>query len=137
VNGPASAKVVSFVHDVANKLVQSETRPQFVKVQTGPHAGGIPGSGGGGGYGPYFGSIPDFAPVEKGVKFSDVRPGSPAAKAGLQGGDILISFAGKPILNLHDFTFALRNANVGDVVPVTVLRDGKEVNAKVTLEARK
>jgi hypothetical protein len=137
VSGPASAKVVNFVHDVANKVAQTPTRPQFVKVEAGPHAGGIPGSGGGGGYGPYFGSIPDFAPVEKGVKFSDVRPGSPAAKAGFKGGDILISFAGKPVLNLHDFTFALRNAKVGDVVLVTVLRDGKEVTANVTLEARK
>ena len=30
-------------------------------------------------YGPAFGSIPDFAENENGVKFSDVRPGSPAA----------------------------------------------------------
>ena len=44
------------------------------------------GGSGGGGYGPYFGSIPDFGEVENGVRFSDVRPASPAAKAGLKGG---------------------------------------------------
>ena len=37
------------------------------------------------GYGPYFGSIPDFAEGSTGVQFADVREGSPAAKAGLQG----------------------------------------------------
>ena len=41
---------------------------------------------GGGGYGPYFGSIPDFGQVETGVRFSDVKPNSPAAKAGLKAG---------------------------------------------------
>jgi hypothetical protein len=137
ISGTASAKVVNLVYDVASRLTADPNRPQFVKVQVNPHAGGVAGSGGGGGYGPYFGSIPDFAPVEKGVKFSDVRPGSPAAKAGLQGGDILVGFGDKPILNLHDFTFALRNSQVGDVVTVKFLRDGKEMTAKVTLEARR
>jgi Zn-dependent M28 family amino/carboxypeptidase len=137
INGPASAKVVSLVYDIAAKLIAAEERPKFVKVQSGPHSGTAPSGTGGGGYGPYFGSIPDFAPVEKGVKFSDVRPGSPAAKAGLKGGDIMIGFGDKPINNLYDFTYALRNSKVGDVVEVKYLRDGKEQTASVTLEARR
>jgi S1-C subfamily serine protease len=137
ISAEPSAKVVSLIYDVASKLTAAADRPQFAKVQaTNPHGGAAP-SGGGGGYGPYFGSIPDFAQVPQGVKFSDVRPGSPAAKAGLQGGDILIEFAGKPVNNLYDFTYALRNSSVGDVVDVKFLRDGKEMSAKVTLEARR
>lgn len=136
ISGPASAKVVNLVYEVASKLNSAPERPKFVKVQSGPHGGAAP-SGGGGGYGPYFGSIPDFAPVEKGVKFSDVRPQSPAAKAGLQAGDILIGFGDKPINNLYDFTYALRGSKVGDVVVVKFLREGKEMTANVTLEARK
>jgi hypothetical protein len=136
VSGPASAQVVNFVADVAERLITADQRPQFVKVEIGPHSGGAIPSGGGG-YGPYFGSIPDFAPVEKGVKFSDVRPGSPAAKAGLKGGDILIGFGEKPINNLYDFTYALQSSKVGDVVTVKYLRDGTEHTAQVTLEARK
>ena len=50
---------------------------------------------------------------------------------------MLIEFGGKPVNNLYDFTYALRNSNVGDVVTVKVLRDGKELTAKVTLEARR
>jgi hypothetical protein len=136
ISAGASAKVVSLVYDVANRLVATGSRPQFVKVQANPHGGAVPG-GGGGGYGPYFGSIPDFAQVPKGVRFSDVRPGSPAAKAGLQGGDVLIAFGDKPVNNLYDFTYALRNSKVGDTVNVKFLRDGKEMTAQVTLEARR
>jgi S1-C subfamily serine protease len=71
------------------------------------------------------------------VKFSDVKPGSPAAKAGLKGGDVLIQFGEKPIKNLYDFTDALRRSKIGDVVRVTVLRDGKELTVDVKLEQRK
>ena len=68
--------------------------------------------------------------------FSDVQPGSPAAKAGLKGGDVLVSFGDKPIMNLYDFTDALRSSKVGDVVEVTVLRDGKPLKVVVKLEQR-
>jgi hypothetical protein len=130
-----AVQVVNLVADIAVRLSTADTRPQFAKVEAAPH-GSLP-SGSGGGYGPYFGSIPDFAPVEKGVKFSDVRPGSPAAKAGLRAGDILVGFGDKPVNNLYDFTYALRNSKVGDVVKVRYLRDGKELTAEVTLEERR
>ena len=104
----------------------------------GPGFGTSCGAGsGGGGYGPYFGSIPDFGQTENGVKFSDVKPGSPAAKAGFKAGDILVQFGDKPIKNLYDFTDALRRSKVGDVVEVTVMRDGQLVKASVKLEQRK
>jgi hypothetical protein len=136
IEAATAAQVVSLVEDVAGRLVADAQRPQFRKVEVAAHGGAIP-SGGGGGYGPYFGSIPDFAPLENGVKFSDVRPGSPADKAGLKGGDILVQFGDKPIKNLYDFTFALRNSKVGESIDVKVLRDGKEHSAKVTLEQRR
>lgn len=135
VNGAVAARVVNLVADVSERLITADQRPQFQKVEVNPHSGGVP--SGGGGYGPYFGSIPDFAPIENGVKFSDVRPGSPADKAGLKGGDVMVQFGDKPIKNLYDFTFALRESKVGDVVNVKVLRDGKPHEVKVTLEQRR
>ena len=124
---------------VAKLLLQLDTvtqRPTFVTVaeDKDPHAGV---SGGGGGYGPYFGSIPDFGQTENGVRFSDVQPGSPAAKAGLKAGDVLVQFRGQAIRNLYDFTDALRRSKAGDVVEVTVLRDGKPLKQQVTLEQRR
>ena len=93
---------------------------------------------GGGGYGPAsLGTLPDMASPPGGVRIQGVRPGSAAEKAGMKGGDILIQFGDKPIKNLYDFTDALRRSKIGDVVHVTVLRDGKEVSADVKLEQRR
>ena len=72
-----------------------------------------------------------------GVRFSDVTPGSPAAKAGLKGGDVLVRFCDKPIMNLYDFTDALRASKVGQTVEVTVTRDGKPLTVSVKLEQRR
>ncbi len=129
----AAARLVNVVGNTGLQLAQASDRPAFIAVvEDKPLAGGS-----GGGYGPYFGSIPDFGQVENGVKFSDVKPASPAEKAGLKAGDILVQFNDKPIKNLYDFTDALRRSKVGDVVDVTVMRDGKPVKASVKLEQRK
>ncbi|MEP7367563.1 MAG: M28 family peptidase [Acidobacteriota bacterium] len=135
--GPA-VQLLQTVAGITTKLASGD-RPQYVKVEPpkmNPHAGSPSGSSGSG-YGPYFGSIPDFAEPPTGVRFSDVRAGSPAEKAGLKPGDILIEWESKPIQNLYDFTYALRGQKVGDVVRVKVLRDAKSVEASVTLEQRR
>ena len=136
INAKAATELLDMIGDITTELIAADAKPEFRKVTAASHGGGSPGRGGEGGYGPYFGSIPDFGPVESGVKFADIRPGSPADKAGLRGGDILTQFGDKEIKNLYDFTYALRAATVGDVVEVTVERDGQEVSAKVTLEQR-
>jgi hypothetical protein len=130
----SAARLLNVVGETGELLADAEERPSFIVVAEDQPGGR---SGGPGGYGPYFGSIPDFGQVETGVKFSDVKPGSPAAKAGLKAGDILVQFADKPIKNLYDFTDALRRSKVGDVVEVKVLRDGQPVTASVKLEQRK
>lgn len=133
INAPSAARLLDMVESVALQLANAQQPPAFqVVAEDKPPAGG-----GGGGYGPYFGSIPDFGQTEDGVKFSDVKPNSPAAKAGLKAGDVLVQFGDKPIKNLYDFTDALRRSKVGDVVDVKVLRDGQPITASVKLEQRK
>jgi hypothetical protein len=132
INPPSAARLLDMVGRIAVQLANAPEAPAFQVV-----AEDKPPAGGGGGYGPYFGSIPDFGQTENGVKFSDVKPNSPAAKAGLKAGDILIQFGEKPIKNLYDFTDALRRSKVGDVVEVKVLRDGQPISASVKLEQRK
>ena len=134
INGASAAQLLDMVEKVAVQLANTDQPPAFQVVAEEKPLGGI---AGGGGYGPYFGSVPDFGQTEDGVKFSDVRPNSPAAKAGFKAGDILIQFGDKPIKNLYDFTDALRRSKVGDVVAVKVLRDGQPVTASVKLEQRK
>jgi hypothetical protein len=129
-----ATRLLDLIAALTVELAGAKDRPQFVKVEEPRPAGG----GGGGGYGAYFGSIPDFGGEEgKGVKFADVSPGSPAAKAGLKAGDVLVRFGDKPITNLYDFTYALRAHKPGDVVVVKVLRDSQPVTASVTLGQRK
>jgi hypothetical protein len=126
-----AAKLLDLIADLTQELDRGE-RAQFIRVEE-PR----PVSGAGGGYGPYFGSVPDMAENAGGVKFADVRKNSPADKAGLKPGDTMTQFGDKPIKNLYDFTFALRQYKVGDTLDVTVLRDGKPLTVKVTLEQRK
>ena len=137
INAPDAAKLLDFIEDVALKIDSASQRVAFVTVKDDRPAGHAASTGGGSGYGPYFGSIPDFGQEENGVKFSDIQPGSPAAKAGFKSGDILVQFGSMPIHNLYDFTDALRRSKVGEVVEVQVLRDGKPVKAAVTLEQRR
>jgi len=133
INAPSAAKLLDLIGSVAVQLASAAEPPAFhTVVEDKP-----PGSGDGRGYGPYFGSIPDFGETANGVKFADVKPGSPAANAGLKAGDVLIQFGGKSIKNLYDFTDALRRSKIGDVVEVRVLRDGQPVTASVKLEQRK
>ncbi len=140
IDGEDAVKLLHAIADVTTELAEEPGRPVYVRVESkAPHGGSEPGAGdsGSGGYGPDFGSIPDFAEIPNGVRFADIRTGSPAAKAGLKGGDVLTEFDGKKIGNLYDFTYALRAKRPGDEVEVEVLRDNKPLRVKVLLQKRK
>jgi hypothetical protein len=137
IDAPNAAKVLQLVGDLAEKLREQDGRPEFTKpAAPASHGGGTGDPGPVSGYGPWFGSVPDFAEGIQGVKFADVSAGSPAAKAGLLAGDIMVSFDGKAISNLYDFTYALRGKKPGDEVVVKVMREGKPVEVKVLLTRR-
>ncbi len=136
IDAPAAAKLLALVADVAQTLRDAPERPAFVRVAAPTPHGGDTNPGPVSGYGPYFGSVPDFAEGINGVKFADVREGSPASKAGLKAGDIMIEFDGKPIQNLYDFTYALRAKKPGDEVKVKVTRDGKQLEVTAVLSRR-
>jgi hypothetical protein len=135
IDSARAVELLQLVADVATRIDSGDVRPQFVRVE--PKAEPVAGAPKTGGYGPDFGSIPDFAEPPKGVRFADVRSGSPAALAGLRAGDILIRFGDKEIGNLYDFTYALRAHRAGDEVRVEVLRGGEKITANVKLAERK
>jgi membrane-associated protease RseP (regulator of RpoE activity) len=136
IDAPSAARLLALVADVAQTLRDSPERPTFVKLTAPSPHGGDTNPGPVSGYGPYFGSIPDFGEGITGVKFADVREGSPAAKAGLKAGDIMIEFDRKPVQNLYDFTYALRGKKPGDEVTVKVTRDGKPLEVTAVLSRR-
>ena len=91
---------------------------------------------GGGGYGAYLGTIPDYVQTEGGVLLSGVREGGPADEGGIRGGDTVIKFDGVQIDNIYDYTYALRSRKPGQQVRITVIRDGAEIDLDVTLGKR-
>ena len=135
IDAAGGAAVADLALALGRQIANRPTRPEFVETVEEQHSSGSAGAPASG-YGPYFGSVPDFADEGQGVKFSDVRAGSPAAKAGFKGGDVMIAFGGAPVKTLYDFTFALRDKKPGDRVEVTVLRDGKPITATVELTNR-
>ena len=87
-----------------------------------------------------LGVVPDYAAGDggpPGVPISGVGPGTPAAAAGLQGGDRLVGFAAKTLDNLQDLSDALAEAKPGDAVDVKVIRDGKPLVLHAVLRERK
>jgi len=135
IDAPDAAKLLGYVAQIATRLANDPERPKFQRVTEPKAPSGSSSSSSG--YGPNFGSIPDFDEPPHGVRFADVRDGTPAAKAGLKAGDILIEFDGKDIGNLYDFTYALQAHKPGDLVLVKVLRGSQRIEAKVLLTERR
>jgi aminopeptidase YwaD len=134
INAEGMQTVVRLVFRVATALAQRVEPLTFARAKGEPPRAGERGAG----YGAYFGSIPDFSESSiPGVKLAGVRPESPAEKAGLQAGDIIVTFAGVTIRTLEDLVFALRSKRAGDRVEVTYLRDGQTLRNQATLDARR
>lgn len=133
INAQGLRTVVSVAFRAIRALADRPGRPAFVRL-AGPSS--LP--RGGGGYGPYFGSVPDFSESDTpGVRLVGVRSGSPAERAGLRPGDVIVGFAGVTIKTLDDLVFALRSRRPGDTVEVVYLRNGAEHRADAVLEARR
>jgi S1-C subfamily serine protease len=67
-----------------------------------------------------------------GALVSAVRSRSPAAQAGLRRGDLVVRFGNQPVAASDQLTVALRQAEIGVPVPVTVVRRGRELALRVT-----
>jgi serine protease Do len=72
-------------------------------------------------------------PVDRGILVQQVGPGTPAARAGLRTGDILVDFGGTAVTEGGDLRRALRARRPGDTVNVIVVRPGGRATLRVTL----
>ncbi|MFN3929526.1 MAG: S1C family serine protease, partial [Thermoflexus sp.] len=68
-----------------------------------------------------------------GARILEVLPNSPAAKAGLRPGDRIVAVEGEPVDQAHPLADHLRRYRPGDIVHLTVLRDGEERIVAITL----
>jgi C-terminal processing protease CtpA/Prc len=84
----------------------------------------------------YVGTVPDFSFSGQGYKINSVTKDSPADKAGIKGGDIIVKFGEVNVANIYDYTYALSKYNIGDEVDVVVQRNTEQLKLKVVLTGR-
>jgi TolB protein len=115
-------------------LAAGRATPQYARAASAPAM-----EGDSRGYGAYLGTVPDYSAMGEttgGVLLADVRPGSPANKAGIRGKDRIVSIGGTRIENLYDMSYALQDHKPGDTVDIIVMRDGERKTLRATLTTR-
>ena len=70
----------------------------------------------------------------KGAVISSVSPGSAAARAGMEPGDVIVSYNGKPVSGRDDLVRMVVATKPNTTVPVRVIRDRKEKTISVTVD---
>ena len=71
--------------------------------------------------------------IARGARIAAVTPGSPAERAGIRSGDVLVRSRARTIRNRFDWDAALLDLRVGDQVPLVVHRGTSDVPVNVTI----
>jgi serine protease Do len=69
----------------------------------------------------------------RGALVAGVTDDGPAAKAGIQSGDVIVKFDGRDIKEMRDLPKSVADTGVGKTVDIVFIRKGKEQTARVTL----
>jgi aminopeptidase N len=136
---PGLAKVAAFVREgLAYLAGRPEPLTNTITPLSAPAPGGLalPKPQAEAGRRVSFGTVPDFAFTGPGVKVAGLVPDSPAAKAGLREGDIVLRIDASPVANLQGFSNILRGLSPGQTVTVLLRRGADELQVPVTLVER-
>ncbi|MDB5351898.1 MAG: putative aminopeptidase [Planctomycetota bacterium] len=135
INFDGMARIADVGELLTLDLVRRPERLKFTKLGRAPT---VASGAGRGGSNAYLGSRPSYgeSPEGGGVKLDGVSEGSPAEKAGLKEGDVIIKFAGKDVKDIEGYMAAMSGNKPGDEVDIVVKRDGKETTLKAKLGAR-
>jgi len=117
INVPGMRRVCQLVSEVAVELADSEERPKFQMV---------PGR-------TYLGVTPASDRSDKEFAIGGILKGSPAEKAGLKKGDVIVRFGEVKIHGLEDLRSAVQKRKGGDRVQLKVRRGGEELTIEVAL----
>ena len=125
------ARIARFTGLIARRVAESDPAPEFIQVERAPQAAPSRAS-----LRAYTGTIPEYATEIEGLLLGGVMGGGPAEKAGLRKGDVIVEFAGAPILNIYDYMNALEAARIGEPLTVVFLRDGERRTVTLVPTAR-
>jgi serine protease DegQ len=73
--------------------------------------------------------------AKEGAIVTQVEPGSAAARSDIQAGDVIVRFKGDPVRDATDLRNKVGLSPVGTTVPLTIVRDGRERQVNVSIEA--
>jgi len=118
------ALISALVYKSAVQIINAPERPKFIKLEAPKMGLGIGRV--------RLGTMPDYSFEGKGLRITGVRGGTAADKAGIKGGDVIVNLGGKRVDNIQDYMIALNALTPALETTVTILRDGKEVELKVT-----
>ena len=128
-----AAKVAALALELTRRMAAT---PKLAWVEPPSPTSTQPGQARAGGFRVWFGTVPEYAHDGKGLLLSGTSPGSPAEKAGMLAGDVLVRVGDIEIETIQDFVYALQTYKPGDVVLARFLRDGKVEEVRVTLATR-
>jgi S1-C subfamily serine protease len=74
--------------------------------------------------------------ASRGAIVDSVQEGTGAAEAGLQPQDIIVAIDGEPLATMSELVAEVRRRAPGDVITLTIVRDGEELEVEVTLGER-
>jgi hypothetical protein len=131
INYEGLARVTSFARDLVRSIDDAEKRPTYTQAKSDATTGRSMS------FRVYLGTIPNYAEGGAGLKLDGVREGSPAEKAGLKAGDVIVRLAGREVKNVYDYTYALGEMKAGEEYEVEALRGGERLKLKITPAARK
>lgn len=76
----------------------------------------------------------DVKATSGGVKIDEVNPDSPAEKAGIKAGDVVVEYDGEKVRSARQFTRLVQETPEGRAVTIALLRDGKRQTVNATPE---
>lgn len=116
-NFEGMVKIVDYAEVFLQLLVEHPERIAYQQAPTGSRGGrGMA----------YLGITPDYNSQVEGVRVAGVRADSPAEKAGVRAGDVIVRIEDKPVSDLTGLAEALRQFRPGQTVTVVVHRDDQE-----------
>jgi hypothetical protein len=125
VNAEGEAKLLRLVSDTTAAISKLETRPTFTRAAEAEQAPSP-------GFRVFLGTIPDYAEEVTGVLLQGVREGSPAEKAGVKAGDIIVELGGKGLRNVQEYTVVLGTLKPNVPTSVVVTRKGQRIPLTIT-----
>ena len=129
INFPDLERTARYGAAVAARLIDEPAPPDFIAVERTEQPGRAMTR-------ITTGTIPDYGAEIEGLRLSGVMAGGPAARAGLEAGDVIVEMAGVPVGNIYDYMGALDLLKADEPAAVVFTRDGERRETQLVPVAR-